>query len=293
MSNTLKDKVLFITGASRGIGEAIALRAARDGAKIAVVAKTTEPHPTLPGTIYTAVDKIKRAGGDAIGIQCDIRDENQVKAAIEKTVAVFGGIDIVVNNASAIYLKNTEEADVSRFDLMNSINSRGAWVVSKYAIPHLKKSTNPHILTLSPPLNMKQKWFTTNTAYTMAKYGMSMTVMGLAGELKKYGVSVNALWPLTTIETAALIVVATKNSNLVSRKPEIMADSAHLILTQKSTSTTGNFYIDETLLRNHGVTDMEQYSCIPGTKEHEFTIDGYIDTQEMQDLVKSRNKSKL
>ncbi|PVV04654.1 hypothetical protein BB560_000839 [Smittium megazygosporum] len=290
---SLKGKVLFITGASRGIGEAIAVRAAQDGAKIAVVAKTTDPHPTLPGTIYTTVESIKKAGGDAIGIACDIRDENQVKAAIEKTVKTFGGIDIVVNNASAIFLKGTEDTPVSRFDLMNTINARGAWMVTKYALPYLKKSSNPHILTLSPPLNMHPKWFGANPAYTMSKYGMSMCTVGFSEEFKKYGIAANSLWPLTTIETAALIIVATKQSKLVSRNCQIMADAAHLILTKKSSECTGKFFIDETLLRQNGETDFEKYSIIPGTKDNEFSLDGYLDTEQFEELAKARKLSKL
>ncbi|PVU87156.1 hypothetical protein BB559_006198 [Furculomyces boomerangus] len=285
MQGSLKDKVLFISGASRGIGEAIALRAARDGAKIAVVAKTVDPHPTLPGTIYTAVEKIKKAGGDAIGIQCDIRDEKQVQAAIEQTVKKF---------ASAIFVKGTEDTPASRFDLMHQINTRGTWLVSKLALPYLKKAKNPHILNLSPPLSMEQKWFAPNTAYTMAKYGMSMCVLGMSGEFKKYGIAVNALWPYTTISTAALVIVATKRPDLISREPEIMSDAAHIILTKDSKSCNGQFFIDETILREHGTTDFEKYSTIPGTKIDEFSLDGFMSDEDIQKLANLRKvQSKL
>ncbi|OMJ14216.1 Hydroxysteroid dehydrogenase-like protein 2, partial [Smittium culicis] len=232
----------------------------------------------------TAVEKIIKAGGQAIGIQCDIRFEDQVAAAIKKTVDTFGGIDIVVNNASAINLKNTEETDVSRYDLMHSINARGTWLVSKLAIPYLKKSENPQILNLAPPLLMEPKWFKPNTAYTMAKYGMSMCVLGLSAELEKYGIAVNALWPYTTIATAALVIVATKSPTLVNRTVDIMSDSAYIILTQDSRENTGNFYIDELVLREHGVTDFEKYSEIPGTKLEDFTLDGYLDPKSVEKL---------
>ncbi|OMJ17341.1 Hydroxysteroid dehydrogenase-like protein 2 [Smittium culicis] len=285
---SLKNKVLFITGASRGIGEAIALRAARDGAKIAVVAKTTEPHPTLPGTIHTAVEKIIKAGGQAIGIQCDIRFEDQVAAAIKKTVDTFGGIDIVVNNASAINLKNTEETDVSRYDLMHSINARGTWLVSKLAIPYLKKAENPHILNLAPPLSMETKWFAPHTGYTMAKYGMSMCVLGMAGELKKYGIAVNALWPYTMISTAALVIAAKDAPVIRARTPEIMSDAAHLIFTGNSKDITGNFYLDELYLREKGVTDFEKYNTVPGTKLEDLSLDFFLDSNQVSKLLQMR-----
>ncbi|PVV03491.1 hypothetical protein BB560_002022 [Smittium megazygosporum] len=293
MTETLEGKVLFITGASRGIGEAIALRAARDGAKIAVVAKTTEVHPTLPGTIYTAVEKIQKAGGEAIAIPCDIRDEIQVKKAIEKTVESFGGIDIVINNASAIFLKDIEETPVSRFDLMNQINSRGTWMVCKYALPYLKKSRNPHILTLAPPLNIKQRFFSPNTGYTISKYGMAMTVVGLSEEFKKYNIAVNALWPFTTILTSALKIVLTQRKDLISRNTAIMADAAYVILTKNSSECTGKFFIDETVLRQHGVTDFEKYSIIPGTKESEFSLSRFNDQEQFDELLKAKSKSKI
>ncbi|OLY85181.1 Hydroxysteroid dehydrogenase-like protein 2 [Smittium mucronatum] len=290
---SLRNKVLFITGASRGIGEAIALRAARDGAKIAVVAKTTEPHPTLPGTIYTAVDKIKKAGGQAIAIQCDIRFEDQVVAAFKKTFDAFGGIDIVVNNASAINLKGTEETSVSRYDLMNGINARGTWMVSKFAIPYLKNAQNPHILNLAPPLSMETKWFAPHTAYTMAKYGMSMCVLGMSGELSNYGIAVNALWPYTMISTAALVIAASESPDIRARTPEIISDAAHIILTSDSKKNTGNFYLDELFLRENGVKDFDKYSVVPGTKLEDLSLDFFLDSAQVQKLFKLRQNSKL
>jgi citronellol/citronellal dehydrogenase len=257
---SLKGKTLFISGASRGIGLAIALRAARDGANVAIAAKTTEPHPRLKGTIYTAADEARAAGGKALPIVCDIRDEAQVLDAVEKTVAEFGGIDICVNNASAISLTNSQATDMKRFDLMMGINTRGTYMVSKYCIPHLKKAENPHILMLSPPLDMKQKWFENHTAYTMAKFGMSMCVLGLSGELKSAGVAVNALWPRTAIATAAVGNLLGGDAVIrMSRKPEIMADAAHAILTKPSREFTGQFCIDDKILYAAGVRDFEQY----------------------------------
>ena len=257
---SLKGKTLFISGASRGIGLAIALRAARDGANVAIAAKTTEPHPRLKGTIYTAADDVRAAGGKALPVVCDIRDEAQVMDAIEKTVAEFGGIDICVNNASAISLTNSQATDMKRFDLMMGINTRGTFMVSKYCIPHLKKAENPHILMLSPPLDMKQKWFEHSTAYTMAKYGMSMCVLGLSGELKGTGVAVNALWPRTTIATAAVGNLLGGDAMIrMSRTPEIMADAAHAIFTRPAREFTGNFCIDDKILYASGVRDFEPY----------------------------------
>jgi citronellol/citronellal dehydrogenase len=258
---TLKGKTLFITGASRGIGLAIALRAARDGANIAVAAKTVEPHPRLQGTIYTAAEEIMGAGGQALPVVCDIRDEAQVVDAIEKTVAEFGGIDICVNNASAIRLADSQGTDMKRFDLMMDINTRGTFMVSKYCVPHLKKAENPHILMLSPPLDMRAKWFERATAYTISKYGMSMCVLGLSAELSRAGIAVNALWPRTTIATGAV-------SNLLggeavmraSRTPAIMGDAAHVILTKPSRDFTGQFCIDDKVLYENGVRDFGRYS---------------------------------
>jgi citronellol/citronellal dehydrogenase len=255
---SLKGKTLFISGASRGIGLAIALRAARDGANVAIAAKTAEPHPRLKGTIYTAADEVRAAGGKALPIVCDIREETQVMDAIGKTVAEFGGIDICVNNASAISLTNSQATDMKRFDLMMGINTRGTFMVSKYCIPHLKKAENPHIL--SPPLDMKQKWFEHSTAYTMAKFGMSMCVLGLSGELRGAGVAVNALWPRTTIATAAVGNLLGGDAMIrMSRTPDIMGDAAHAILTKPSREFTGNFCIDDKVLYASGVRDFEPY----------------------------------
>jgi citronellol/citronellal dehydrogenase len=257
---SLKGKTLFISGASRGIGLAIALRAARDGANVAIAAKTAEPHPRLKGTIYTAADEVRAAGGKALPVVCDIRDEAQVMDAIEKTVAEFGGVDICVNNASAISLTNSQATDMKRFDLMIGINTRGTFMVSKYCVPHLKKAENPHILMLSPPLDMKQKWFEHSTAYTMAKYGMSMCVLGLSGELKGAGIAVNALWPRTTIATAAVGNLLGGDAMIrMSRTPEIMGDAAHAIFTKPAREFTGNFCIDDKILYASGVRDFEAY----------------------------------
>ncbi len=257
---SLKGKTLFISGASRGIGLAIALRAARDGANVAIAAKTTEPHPRLKGTIYTAADDVRAAGGKALPVVCDIRDEAQVMDAIEKTVAEFGGIDICVNNASAISLTTSQATDMKRFDLMMGINTRGTFMVSKYCVPHLKKAENPHILMLSPPLDMKTKWFEHSTAYTMAKYGMSMCVLGLSGELRGAGIAVNALWPRTTIATAAVGNLLGGDTMMrASRTPEIMADAAHAIFTRPAREFTGHFCIDDKLLYASGVRDFERY----------------------------------
>jgi len=261
---SLEGKVLFITGASRGIGKAIALRAAKDGARIVIAAKTAEPHPKLPGTIYTAAEEIEAAGGKALPLMVDIRYEEQVAQAVAKTVETFGGIDICINNASAISLTGTLETPMKRFDLMHSINMRGTYAVSQACIPHLKKAKNPHILNLSPPLNMSPRWFKNHVAYTMAKYGMSMCVLGMAAELEEDGIGVNALWPRTTIATAAINMVGGEEMMRQSRKPEIMADAAHAILTSDARSCTGNFFIDEDLLRSRGVTDFEPYAMVKG-----------------------------
>jgi citronellol/citronellal dehydrogenase len=261
---SLKGKTLFISGGSRGIGLAIALRAARDGANVAIAAKTAEPHPKLAGTIYTAAEDVRAAGGKALPLLCDIRDEAQVIAAIDKTAAEFGGIDICVNNASAISLTDSQRTDMKRFDLMMGINTRGTFMVSKYCIPHLKKAANPHILMLSPPLDMKQKWFEHSTAYTMAKFGMSMCVLGLAGELKRHGVAVNALWPRTTIATAAVGNLLGGDAMMrASRKPDIMGDAAYAIFTKPSRDFTGQFCIDDKVLYDSGVRDFEPYRVDP------------------------------
>lgn len=262
---SLKNKTLFITGASRGIGLAIALRAARDGANIAIAAKTAEPNPKLPGTIYDAAKQIEAAGGKALPVMCDIRFEDQVESAVAQTVEAFGGIDICVNNASAISLTPIEKTDLKRFDLMFGINTRGTFLVSKTCIPHLRKSDNPHILTLSPPLDMQPKWFAGHVAYSIAKYGMSLCVLGLAEELKRDGIAVNALWPRTTIATAAIgNLLGGEMVMRMSRKPEILADAAHLIFTQPAKSFTGQFLIDDTLLHDvGGVRDFEPYRADP------------------------------
>jgi citronellol/citronellal dehydrogenase len=257
---SLAGKTLFITGASRGIGLAIALKAARDGANVAIAAKTTAPHPKLPGTIYTAADEIEAAGGRALPLVVDVRDEAAVMDAVDRTVATFGGLDIVVNNASAISLTSTVETDMRRFDLMHQINTRGTYMVSKYAIPHLAKAENPHILMLSPPLDMKEKWFAPHLAYTMAKFGMSVCVLGLAGELRRQGIAVNALWPRTTIATSAVRnLLGGDRMVQASRTPEIIADAAYAIFHKPARNFTGQFLIDDTFLAGEGVTDFERY----------------------------------
>jgi citronellol/citronellal dehydrogenase len=261
---SLNGKTLFITGASRGIGLAIGLRAARDGANVVVAAKTTEPHPKLEGTIYTAAEAITRAGGKALPLVVDVREEDSVKEAMAKTVEAFGGIDIVVNNASAINLAPTEKVEMKRYDLMNQINARGTFMVSKYAIPHLEKAANPHILMLSPPLDMSEKWFAPHLAYSIAKYGMSLCVLGLAGELRRKGIAVNALWPRTTIATAAVNNLLGGDGLMkASRTPEILADAAHMIFTTPSKELSGQFLIDDTFMHGRGVTDFDQYRVDP------------------------------
>jgi citronellol/citronellal dehydrogenase len=265
--STLKGKTLFITGASRGIGLAIALRAARDGANVAVAAKTAEPHPKLPGTVYTACEEIEKAGGKALACITDIRYEDQVAEAVKRTVEKFGGIDILVNNASAISLTRTPETPMKRFDLMHQINARGTYACTQACYPHLKKASNPHVLTLSPPLNIEPRWFGPHVAYSLAKYGMSLCVLGHAEEFKDDGIAVNALWPRTVIATAAVQNLLGGDETMRrSRKPEIMADAAHYILTRPSRSFTGNFCIDDETMRAAGVTDLEPYSCIPGSE---------------------------
>ena len=257
---TLAGKTLFITGASRGIGLAIALRAARDGANIAIASKTTQAHPKLEGTIYTAAEAIEKAGGKALPLPCDIRFEDQVEAAVAQTAETFGGIDICVNNASAISLTSAQATDMKRYDLMHGINARGSFVVSKACIGYLKKAANPHILMLSPPLDMNAKWFAPHVAYSMAKFNMSIIALGLAGELMAEGIAVNTLWPRTTIATAAIKNLLGGDALLRrSRTPDIMADAAHVIFTQNAKAFTGRFLIDDTLLYEHGVTDFEKY----------------------------------
>jgi citronellol/citronellal dehydrogenase len=275
---SLAGKRIFITGGSRGIGLAIALKAARDGASVAIAAKTAEVNPKLPGTIYSAAAEIEAAGGVALPIQCDLRDEAQIEAAIAQAAAEFGGIDILINNASAINLTKTEATPAKRFDLMFDVNVRGTFLTSQAAIPHLRESAkagrNPHILTLSPPLSMKAKWFQHHVAYTMAKYGMSMCVLGMSEEFRKDGIAVNALWPRTAIDTAALQMIPGVDT-AACRTPEILADAAYIILNRESKGCTGNFFVDDELLASEGITDLEKYSVVPGTKD--FLLDFFLD----------------
>ena len=277
--SSLEGKTLFITGASRGVGLAIALRAARDGANVVVAAKTTETHPKLPGTIYSAAEEIERAGGKALPLQVDIRDEDVVRSAVEQSVVKFGGIDILVNNASAISLTGTLATPMRRFDLMFGVNVRGTFACSQACLPHLQQAAaagrNPHILTLSPPLNMRPHWFKAHTAYTIAKYGMSMCVLGMAEEFRGQGIAVNSLWPRTLIATAALAMIPGMTERLDGcRKPEILADAAQLILTRDARQATGNFYIDDEVLAAAGVTDLSRYAVKPGAALlHDIFID--------------------
>ncbi|MCA3210762.1 MAG: SDR family oxidoreductase [Betaproteobacteria bacterium] len=268
-ATSLKGKTIFISGASRGIGLAIVRRCAADGANVAIVAKTAEPNPKLPGTIYSAADEIEAAGGKALPLQVDIRDEAQVVEAARRTVETFGGIDIVINNASAINLTPTGETSMKRFDLMFGVNVRGTFLVTQACLPHLQQSAqagrNPHVLTLAPPLNMQARWFAPHVAYTMAKYGMSMCVLGHAEEFRPLGIAVNALWPRTVIQTAALQMIPGVRPEHC-RSVEIMADAAHAILTADARTTTGNFFIDETVLRERGVTDFDRYAVVPGSR---------------------------
>ena len=260
----LAGKTLFITGASRGIGKAIALRAAKDGANVVIAAKTAEPHPTLPGTIHTAAREVEDAGGKALACLVDIRFEDQVKAAVDKAVATFGGIDILVNNASAIMLTGTVATPMKRYDLMHQVNTRGTFLCGQVCIPYLQKAANPHILNLSPPLNMEARWFAPHVAYTMAKFGMSMCVLGWAEELRSLGIAANALWPRTAIATAAVQnLLGGDESMRRCRKPEIMADAAWHILTKPAREHTGNFLIDDEVLTAAGVSDLDQYAVDP------------------------------
>jgi citronellol/citronellal dehydrogenase len=275
---SLSGKRIFITGGSRGIGLAIALRAAADGASIAIAAKTADPNPKLPGTIFTAAAEIESAGGKALALQCDIRDELAIEEAIKKTADAFGGIDIVINNASAINLTKTDQTPAKRFDLMFDVNVRGTFLTSQAALPYLRQSAkdgrNPHILNLSPPLSMKPIWFKNHVAYTMAKYGMSMCVLGMAEEFKRDGIAVNALWPRTVIDTAALQMIPGIDA-LAGRTPQILADAAHIILNRDSKECTGNFFVDDVLLASEGITDLEKYSVTPGTTD--FLLDFFLD----------------
>jgi citronellol/citronellal dehydrogenase len=278
ITGDLSGKRIFITGGSRGIGLAIALRAARDGASVAIAAKTSEPNPKLPGTIHSAAQEIRDAGGIALPIQCDLRDEDQITAAVNQAAQEFGGIDILINNASAINLTPTEATPAKRFDLMFDVNVRGTFLTSQAAIPHLRESAkagrNPHILTLSPPLSMKAKWFQHHVAYTMAKYGMSMCVLGMSEEYRKTGIAVNALWPRTAIDTAALQMIPGIDT-AACRTPEILADAAYVILNRESKDCTGNFFVDDEVLATVGVTDLEKYSVVPGTTD--FLLDFFLD----------------
>ena len=267
---SLRGRTLFITGGSRGIGLAIALRAARDGANVAIAAKTTEPNPKLPGTIYTAAAEIEKAGGKALPVACDIRDEAAVRAAVAATASAFGGIDILVNNASAISLTATSATPMKRFDLMFGVDVRGTFLCSQACLPHLEASAaagrNPHILTLSPPLNLDPKWFRDHVAYTIAKYGMSMCVLGMAEEFRASGIAVNALWPRSVIATSAIAMIPGAAGEMHRmRTPEIMADAAHAILTRDARTTTGNFFIDDVVLAAAGVTDFSRYAVKPGS----------------------------
>jgi citronellol/citronellal dehydrogenase len=275
---SLAGKKIFITGGSRGIGLAIAIRAAKDGAMIAIAAKTSEPNPKLPGTIHTAASEITAAGGAALAIQCDLRDENQISAAVDQAAKEFGGIDILINNASAINLTPTLQTPAKRFDLMFDVNVRGTFLTSQAVLPHLQESANagrnPHILTLSPPLSMKAKWFRNHVAYTMAKYGMSMCVLGMAEEFKREQIAVNALWPRTAIDTAALAMIPGVDT-AACRTPEILADAAYIILNRDSASCSGNFFVDDEVLASEGITDLEKYSVVPGTKD--FLLDFFLD----------------
>ena len=271
---TLRSKTLFVTGGSRGIGLAIAKRAASDGANIIIAAKTAEPHPKLPGTIYTAAEEIEAAGGHALPIVCDIRDELAVVAAVEQGANRFGGIDIVVNNASAIALHDTQQTSMQRFDLMHQVNARGTFLVSKTCVPFLLESENPHILMISPPLDMQEKWFAPHVAYSIAKYGMSMCVLGMAGEFRDRGIAVNALWPRTTIATAAVHMLGGDEMMRRSRKPAIMADAAYAILTRRSREFTGKFCIDDEVLEAAGIADLSGYAVDPGA---ELTPDFFVE----------------
>jgi citronellol/citronellal dehydrogenase len=270
----LKDKTLFITGASRGIGKAIALRAARDGANVAVVAKTDQPHPKLPGTVHTAVVEIDQAGGHALACVTDLRFEDQVQAAVDATVSQFGGIDILVNNASAISLTDTPQTPLKRFDLMHQVNARGTFLASQTCLPYLERSQNPHILNIAPPLNLAPQWFAPHVAYTMSKYGMSMCVLGMAEEFRERGIAVNALWPRTAIATAAIANLLGGEQVLkCCRQPSIMADAAYAILVRQSRDCSGNFFIDDDVLRSEGVSD---FSCYAEVDEDNLLPDFFL-----------------
>ena len=272
---TLKDKTLFISGGSRGIGLEIALRAARDGANVALIAKTGEPHPHLPGTVFTAAEAIEAAGGRALPVVGDIRDASQVESAVAATVERFGGVDVCVNNASAINLAGTEALDMKRYDLMQDINTRGTFVVSRACIPHLKRAENPHILTLSPPISLEPRWLGPHIAYTIAKYGMSLCALGFAAELREEGIASNALWPRTLIATAAVQnLLGGDEAMAASRKPQLYADAAYAVITRPSRECTGNTFLCEDVLAEEGVTDMDLYAYVPGSTPQ---VDLFVD----------------
>lgn len=296
MINTgkLAGRTVFITGASRGIGKAIALKAARDGANVVIAAKTSTPHPKLPGTIYTAAEEVEKAGGKSLACIVDIRDENQVRQAVEEAVAKFGGIDILINNASAISLTGTGETDMKRYDLMHNINTRGTFLVSKMCLPYLKKSNHAHIINLSPPLNMQSHWFKNHVAYTMAKYGMSMCVLGMHEEFKPFGIAVNALWPRTAISTAAMDMLGGKEVGSKCRKPEICADAVYAILIKDPKSVTGNFFIDDDVLRAEGISDLKQYAVDPANADDlmpDFFVDAVEPKRSFTEEVKHQTQS--
>ena len=272
---TLRGKTLFITGASRGIGKAIAMRAARDGARIVIAAKTAEPHPKLPGTIYTAADDVRAAGGEALPIQMDVRDEAQVERAVQQAVDAYGGIDVLVNNASAISLTGTLDTPMKRADLMHQVNARGTFLCTQKCLPHLKRAANPHVLNISPPLNLDPRWFAPHVAYTISKYGMSLCVLGMAEEFRGDGVAFNALWPRTAIDTAAIAYLGGPAIASRCRTPEIVADAAHAILTRDSRQCTGNFFIDDEVLRAAGVTDLTKYRH-EGVAEADLVSDFFV-----------------
>ncbi|XP_029051056.2 hydroxysteroid dehydrogenase-like protein 2 [Osmia bicornis bicornis] len=290
MINTgkLAGRTIFITGASRGIGKSIALKAAKDGANIVIAAKTAEPHPKLPGTIYTAAKEIEQMGGKALPCIVDVRDEAQVVSAVENAVNKFGGIDVVINNASAISLTGTLQTDMKRYDLMNTINARGTFLVSKVCLPYLLKSSNPHIVNISPPLSMKPIWFKNHVAYTISKFGMSMCALGMAEEFKENGVAVNAVWPKTAIHTAAIEMLSGPDSSDFSRKPEIMGDAVYALISKDSRSITGQFLIDEEILKQEGITDFTEYACNPANKDKlmlDFFVEENLDLQNDAKIV--------
>jgi citronellol/citronellal dehydrogenase len=271
---TLQGKTLLITGSSRGIGKAIGLAAARDGANVVITGKSSVPNPKLPGTIFSAAEEIERAGGRALALQLDVRDEAQIAEAVAKAVERFGGIDVLVNNASAIFLAGTVETPAKRWDLMHQVNARGTFLCSQACIPHLAKARNPHILNLSPPLQMNARWFAPHVAYTMAKFGMSMCVLGMAEELRDRGIAVNALWPRTVIDTAALNLLGGDELARHARRPEIVADAARFVLLRDSRSCTGNFFVDDEVLRSEGIADLSGYAAVPG---NELVPDFFVD----------------